>query len=74
MLRSRAGMVVFGAVAFGSGFALITQHLLPRMWAISYPGTLIPVTACVLVGACWGDAVWQLMHRLHVWERVKNDV
>jgi hypothetical protein len=71
--RTRAGMVVaFGGFGFGGGFALITHHSFPRMWDISFPGTLIPVTACFLVGLCWGEAMWRFKHRF-LRERTGND-
>jgi hypothetical protein len=75
LLRTHAGtVVVFGGVAFGGGFALLTQYSFPRMWDISFPGTLITITACFLVGLCWGEAMWQFMRRPPFRERTRNDV
>jgi hypothetical protein len=70
--RTHAGMVAFGGIAFGSGFALVTHLSFPRMWDISFPGTLIPIMACFLVGLCWGELMWHLMQRLQFWERMKE--
>ena len=74
LLRTRGGMLAFGSLAFGTGMIVITQHTIPRMWDISFPGTVIPIMACYLVGLCWSEAMWQLMRKARFLGRNENDV
>lgn len=65
-LRTRAGMLVFGTLAFGSAMIPFTQDAFPRMWDVSSPGAIMPIVVCYLLGLCWGEGVWQLSWRFGV--------
>jgi hypothetical protein len=73
LIRTRAGFLAFGTVAFGSGMVVVTHVSFHRMWDISFPGTLIPIVACYLVGLCWAVGTWQFIGKSHLWWRRKND-
>lgn len=60
LLESHAGIVLFGTVTFGTFIALAT----PQMWRIDFPGTLIPIVACIGVGACFGEGLWRMTVRV----------
>jgi hypothetical protein len=72
-LRTRVGMVLFCAVFWGSAMVAITWHQFPAMYAFPLPG-LIPVAAILLVGACFGEAMWQWTPALHEMSRAATPV
>ena len=59
-LRTRWGMVVFGAVFFGGGLAAIAGDGLPRTIDLDLPAMVILAVAFLLVGACFGEYMWQV--------------
>lgn len=63
-LRTRTGMVAYGTVFFGGAFGFTGFLVFPAVFQLPFPGILIPIVAFALVGACWGEAVWQFWERL----------
>ena len=59
-LQTHGGILVFGALTFGSAMIPFTQDAFPRMRDVSSPGTIMPIVVCYLLGLCWGEGVWQL--------------
>ena len=59
-LRTRWGTVAFGAVFFGGGLAAIAGDRLPHTIDLDLSALLILAVAFLLVGACFGEYMWQL--------------
>jgi hypothetical protein len=60
-LRTRWRMVVFGAVFFGGGLAATAgDRWLPRSIDLDLPAMFILAVAFLLVGACFGEFMWQV--------------